>query len=401
MDEDVYREEMALRKEEITDEIAAIRIIDLFKRYKATRRGGCCDCCKCIACRCCCKCFCGKRIPQFVSVDHVWYYVEQNQLFCLLGSNGAGKTTTINILTGLVPPTHGEAYLCGYSMRTQMPQIRAVMGVCPQFDLLWNELTGFEHLVIFAGLKGIPSAKIVEEARTKLKEVELTEAANKIAGKYSGGMKRRLSVAMALIGNPKVVFLDEPTTGMDPVSRRQVWNIIERAKKGRVIVLTTHSMEEADILSDKIAIMTNGSLSCIGSALHLKNKFGTGYRITVGANASCEQQVIDYFAASLPGFIFLCIKFNLLLLWLGCRLESEPISGFMTFDIPRKLMPSLSSFFEELEEKKEELQILDVQLSMTSLEEVFLRIAKATEKRVKSKHRVSLDENSSTDDTEN
>jgi len=131
--------------------------------------------------------------------------------------------------------------------------------------------------------------------------------------------------------------------------------------------------------------MTNGSLSCIGSALHLKNKFGTGYRITVGANASCEQQVIDYFAASLP----------------GCRLESEPISGFMTFDIPRKLMPSLSSFFEELEEKKEELQILDVQLSMTSLEEVFLRIAKATEKRVKSKHRVSLDENSSTDDTEN
>lgn len=270
-------------------------------------------------------------------------------------------------------------------MRTQMPQIRAVMGVCPQFDLLWNELTGFEHLVIFAGLKGIPSAKIVEEARTKLKEVELTEAANKIAGKYSGGMKRRLSVAMALIGNPKVVFLDEPTTGMDPVSRRQVWNIIERAKKGRVIVLTTHSMEEADILSDKIAIMTNGSLSCIGSALHLKNKFGTGYRITVGANASCEQQVIDYFAASLP----------------GCRLESEPISGFMTFDIPRKLMPSLSSFFEELEEKKEELQILDVQLSMTSLEEVFLRIAKATEKRVKSKHRVSLDENSSTDDTEN
>ncbi|KAL6073552.1 ABC transporter, ATPbinding domain containing protein [Balamuthia mandrillaris] len=386
MDADVYKTEMSVRNGQ-TPETAAVRVVNLNKTYGSSRKGGCCSCCNCCACSCCCSCFCGKKVHPYTAVSNVWYYIDSNQLFCLLGPNGAGKTTTISMLTGLLPPTHGNAYIYGNSIIHQMTNIQKVMGVCPQFDVLWDELTGKEHLHIFAGLKGIPGWKNMRaEARRRLEDVSLTSARNKLTHMYSGGMKRRLSVAigsfslclslfsllllltvliiLALIGNPKIVFLDEPTTGMDPVSRRQVWNIIERAKKGRVVVLTTHSMEEADILGDTIAIMARGRLRCIGSSIRLKQKFGAGYRVTVCTEEGNEQPVIDFFTQHLEGTV----------------LESEPVSGYMTFNIPRDLSEALPDFFEELESHYDDLSISDLQLSLTTLEEVFLKIAKDAEK---------------------
>ncbi|KAF4375887.1 hypothetical protein F8388_004977 [Cannabis sativa] len=152
------------------------------------------------------------------------------------------------------------------------------------FDIQWDALSGLEHLHLFARIKGLPLSSIDSVIEKSLAEVRLTKAAKVRVGSYSGGMKRRLSVAVALIGDPKLVILDEPTTGMDPIARRHVWDIIKKAKKGRAIVLTTHSMEEAEILSDRIGIMANGRLRCIGTSVRLKSRFGTGFVININFN---------------------------------------------------------------------------------------------------------------------
>ena len=195
---------------------------------------------------------------------------EEGKLFALLGQNGAGKSTTLNILSGLSPATYGDALVYGHSLKSQIHLIREMMGICPQHDILFAELTAREHINLYAGLKGVPEAdwsSIVEE---RLDAVKLLKVADNPVGSFSGGMKRRLSVVIATIGDPKIVFLDgilaffsrvdrdsvslyfkpslEPTTGMDPVNRRYVWSFIEKFKKNRVIILTTHSMEEADVV---------------------------------------------------------------------------------------------------------------------------------------------------------
>ena len=162
---------------------------------------------------------------SFTAVNGVSYAID-GELLCMLGHNGAGKTTTINMLTGMLPITSGDAYVFGHSAKYDMDSIREIMGICPQHDILWDQLTGKEHLQLFAGLKGMNPDEIEEEANKRLEQVELLHVANVQAQAYSGGMKRRLSLAIALIGDPKVVFLDEPTTGMDPVTRRSVWNMI-------------------------------------------------------------------------------------------------------------------------------------------------------------------------------
>lgn len=158
------------------------------------------------------------------------------------------------------------------------------MGVVPQFDILWGELTAGEHMRMFCKIKGIPDEDIEQVTEDLLKDVGLSDVLNARTYSFSGGMKRRLSVAISAIGDPKIIFMDEPTTGMDPVSRRDVWTLIQKLKKNKVIILTTHAMEEADILSDRIAVVCDGKLKCVGTPLYLKNAFGDGYRI----NMVCE-----------------------------------------------------------------------------------------------------------------
>jgi ABC-type Na+ transport system ATPase subunit NatA len=184
-----------------------------------------------------------RSFGSFHAVRGNFFRVETGKLFALLGPNGAGKTTTINLLTGVLPITAGDASVCGHSLvGGGMSAIRGLMGVCPQFDILWAELTATEHLRLFAALKGLPRAEWGNTTVELLERTKLTPAGDRRSSTYSGGMKRRLSVAVALIGDPEVVYLDEPTTGMDPITRRYVWDIILEAKQGRAIVLTTHSM---------------------------------------------------------------------------------------------------------------------------------------------------------------
>ncbi|KAG2423312.1 hypothetical protein HXX76_015459 [Chlamydomonas incerta] len=364
----------------------AVEVYGLTKLYEGS--SGCCGATvKCCSCCDCCSC---EKTDDFWAIKGSWFSIEQGQLFCLLGPNGAGKTTTINCLTGAIPPTGGEAlvYEEPISNAGGLDRIRAQMGVCPQFDILWNELTGAEHLSIYGHVKGLPWRKVAEEEAALLDKVKLTYAAGQRAGAYSGGMKRRLSVAIALLGDPRIVYLDEPTTGMDPISRRYVWDIIQEAKPGRAIVLTTHSMEEADILGDRIAIMARGKLRCIGTSLRLKQRFGSGYTLAVSVTAAASGHsaypASQYGAngePSTPAVIerrvagvkrFFAER-------LGLAAPVEESKAYLVYLVDREREPQLNGFLKDLEAQRDTLGITDVQLSLTSLEEVFLNIARAAE----------------------
>lgn len=227
-----------------------------------------------------------EKIPNSLGLSKVAVHelslsVKKGQMLALLGSNGAGKTSTMKVLYGVSPLSTGEARIFGMDVRSNMKEIRRTLGVCPQFDLLFPDLTAQEHIQLFCGIKGIPHNEILEITEQRLKHMKLYNVRDQRAGQYSGGMKRRLSVILSTLGDPKCVFMDEPTTGMDPVNKRYVWSFLEEFKKDRIIVLTTHSMEEADILADKIAIMAKGRLKAVGKSIRLKNKFGNGYHISM------------------------------------------------------------------------------------------------------------------------
>ena len=207
--------------------------------------------------------------------------VKKGEMLALLGSNGAGKTSTMKILYGVSPASQGILSVFGLDVNTEMTEIRKILGVCPQFDLLFPDLTAEEHIELFAGIKGIQRDEMLKVSEQRLKHMKLWNVRHQRSGQYSGGMKRRLSVILSTLGDPMMCLYDEPTTGMDPVNKRYVWSFLEQFKVGRVVILTTHSMEEADILADKIAIMAKGRLRAIGKSIRLKNKFGDGYRISL------------------------------------------------------------------------------------------------------------------------
>jgi ATP-binding cassette subfamily A (ABC1) protein 3 len=220
--------------------------------------------------------------------------VDYKECFALLGVNGAGKTSTFRMLTGEYAPTAGEAFVGGFSVTSEMTKARKVIGYCPQFDALNELLTGRELLEMYADLKGIPRSRRTEIIDEILEEMDLMRYANIRCGTYSGGNKRKLSVAMALLGNPSVVFLDEPSAGMDPEARKKMWKVIGNIKKkNSAVVLTTHSMEEAETLCDRIAIMVAGRLRCLGTATRIKNNFGSGYELEIKVVIPTEIEIAE------------------------------------------------------------------------------------------------------------
>lgn len=199
------------------------------------------------------------------------------ECFGLLGVNGAGKTSTFKMLTGDEIISSGNAYVQGLSMKNKMNDIYTRIGYCPQFDALLDVLTGRQTLRIFCLLRGIPSSQIRFVSEDLAKSFEFSKHLDKQTRHYSGGNKRKLSAALALMGSPPVAYMDEPTTGMDPAARRSLWNMVCRVRDlGKSIVLTSHSMEECEALCTRLAIMVNGELKCIGSTQHLKNKYSKG-----------------------------------------------------------------------------------------------------------------------------
>ena len=207
------------------------------------------------------------------------------------------------MLTGLFQATSGDAEMYGFSLKHDMREIRKLIGVCPQHDILFDKLTVKEHLELFGAIKGMSdSCTLDAEVASKIEDVGLEDKADTISEHLSGGMKRRLSLAIALMGNPKIIFLDEPTSGMDPQARRQVWELLERARGDKIIVLTTHFMDEADILGDRIAVMSHGRLQCVGSSLFLKSRFGLGYHLVLHAD-HVSSQVAQMDTAALDDLI--------------------------------------------------------------------------------------------------
>jgi ABC-2 type transport system ATP-binding protein len=213
-----------------------------------------------------------KRFGDFTAVDALSFSVEHGEIFGLLGPNGAGKSTLIRMLTTLVPPTAGTARVNGFDIVRQPNDVRQSIGVIPQAMTSDLELSAVENLSIFAKLYGIPREKRKRTIQQLLAEVDLTQWADKPVKMFSGGMRRRLEIARGLVHEPKIFFLDEPTTGLDPVSRVAVWNMLARLKHERdlTILVTTHYMDEADKLCDRVAIVDHGKLAALDSPLKLK-----------------------------------------------------------------------------------------------------------------------------------
>jgi ABC-2 type transport system ATP-binding protein len=213
-----------------------------------------------------------KRFGEFVAVDALNFAVEQGEVFGLLGPNGAGKSTLIRMLTTLLPPSSGTARVNGFDIVRAANDVRQSIGVIPQAMTSDMDLTAWENMSIFAKLYGIPREKRLRTIKQLLKEVDLEKWADKPVKMFSGGMRRRLEIARGLVHEPKTFFLDEPTTGLDPVSRVAVWEMLSHLKQERdlTILLTTHYMDEADKLCDRIAIIDQGKLVALDSPLKLK-----------------------------------------------------------------------------------------------------------------------------------
>ncbi|RHY02314.1 hypothetical protein DYB25_008542 [Aphanomyces astaci] len=277
-----------------------------------------------------------------VAVNGVDLTMYQDQITCLLGHNGAGKTTLISILTGMIPTTTGNAFFGGHSILDDMNAIRQSLGMCPQHDVLYADMTVQEHLVFYG---------------RKIAEVGLTEKRHVFTASLSGGMKRKLSVAIALLGDSKLVFLDEPTSGMDP-------ELILNNRMNRVIVLTTHFMDEADILGDRIAIMAEGKLRCCGSSLYLKSKFGAGYTLTIAKSSNSTLDLVAFIQKHIPSAAVL-----------------SNVGSEISFQLAIESSPIFPTMFQELEEptRQSELQISSFGVSVTTLEEVFIKVAEISD----------------------
>ena len=216
-----------------------------------------------------------KKYKDVTAVDALNLTVRQGELLSLLGVNGAGKTTTIKMLTGLTKPTSGDAFLNGKSILTDSAAVKAMIAVSPQETAVAPNLTVRENLELMAGVHGFNK----DEAKDKVTELcgrfDLGEVANKKAGKLSGGWQRRLSIAMALVSGPQILFLDEPTLGLDVLARGELWDMIRSLKGKLTVILTTHYMEEAEALSDRVAIMKSGRLLLTGTPAQIKRLAGT------------------------------------------------------------------------------------------------------------------------------
>lgn len=301
--------------------------------------------------------------PEKFAVRGLSLALPPGECFGMLGPNGAGKTSFISMMIGLTKPTSGTAYVQGLDIRTHMDGIYTSMGVCPQHDLLWETLTGREHLLFYGRLKNLKGSALTQAVEESLKSVNLFYGgvADKQAGKYSGGMKRRLSVAISLIGDPKVVYMDEPSTGLDPASRNNLWNVVKHAKQDCAIILTTHSMEEAEVLCDRLGIFVDGSLQCIGNPKELKARYGGSYVFTMTTPSTYEEEVENMVQRLSPG-----------------AKRIYQISGTQKFELPKHEV-KIADVFQAVENAKSRFTVHAWGLADTTLEDVFIKVARSAQ----------------------
>ncbi|KAK3266229.1 hypothetical protein CYMTET_25133, partial [Cymbomonas tetramitiformis] len=303
-----------------------------------------------------------------LAVNDVTLDIHRGYVTGLLGHNGAGKTTLISILTGLLEPTSGTVCINGHSISSGMGAIRRSLGLCPQYDILWPEITVKEHLELFAHFKGISAGSVPALVARSVQQVALQGKLHTQAQDLSGGQRRKLSLAIAFLGEPSVVFLDEPTSGMDPCSRRFTWDVIRRNQAGRVVVLTTHFMDEADLLCTQIAIMAAGRVVANGSPLELKSRYGHGYTLTVVPRVDGEPGAavdLEAFTAAIAGVVRAHVPECRLL---GCAGRE------IRMQLPLAAAPCFPQMLRALEAAKPHLPLGAFGISMGTMEEVFLRV---------------------------
>ncbi|CAI9718098.1 ATP-binding cassette sub-family A member 2-like isoform X2 [Octopus vulgaris] len=356
-----YRFFIKSRPSDVANKLPQDEDVDVASERKRILRGSACNDALCL--KNLTKMYVTRKLGKHLAVDHLCLGVPTGECFGLLGVNGAGKTTTFKMLTGDIAPTNGDAELHRFSILKDLSKVRQNIGYCPQFDSLYDELSAREHLQFYARLRGIPPKDEAIVVNQALKKLALTEFADKASGTYSGGNKRKLSTAIALIGNPPVIFMDEPTTGMDPYSRRFLWNlIIDLVKSGRSVILTSHSMEECEALCTRLAIMVNGSFKCLGSTQHLKNKYGDGYTFVIrirGPNYERNCVNVKHFIdKNFP----------------NAKIKEQHIN-MLQYEIKSKTI-SLAYIFSKLEDAQRDFQIEDYSVSQNTLDNVFINFVK-------------------------
>ncbi|NXE01436.1 ABCA9 protein, partial [Chaetorhynchus papuensis] len=285
--------------------------------------------------------------------------IYEGQITALLGHSGAGKTTLLNVLSGLSFPSEGSATIYNYRLSEMgdREEIRGMIGICPQFNTQFEVLTVKENLKTFAEIKGINSKEVEREVQNLLELLDISNIQDTQAEKLSGGQKRKLSIGIAMLGNPQVLLLDEPTAGLDPLSRHQVWSLLREQQAGRVILFSTQFMDEADILADRKAFISHGRLKCVGSSLFLKKKWGICYHLRIHVSESCDlENVTSLVKGHIPNAMF---------------------SGHRQYELRYKLpLENVNKFpdlFSSLDSCSEQ-GIINYGVSMTTLEDVFLRL---------------------------
>ena len=297
------------------------------------------------------------------AVQGVTFAAFPGEITTLLGHNGAGKTTTMSVLTGLYSPTAGEATVGGHSIRGGMGIVRKSLGLCPQHNMLFEDLTVREHLVFFGMLKGMSKSAAEADSTKYISMLNLQPKKNVIVTSLSGGMKRKVNLGIALIGDSKVVMLDEPTSGMDPEARRGMWDLLTSLKKDRTILLTTHFMEEADVLGDRIAIMARGRVQCYGSPFFLKQRLGSGYSLHLTKGPGWQgQEVVQLVQGRVPGA--------------SLTQESKEEAVML---LPASCSALLPDMLEVLEDVQQKLGVEGIGLTITTMDDVFLKIGEMTE----------------------
>lgn len=299
----------------------------------------------------------GGKAEVFKAVDGLNLDLFEGEIFCLLGHNGAGKSTTIAMLTDLISIDEGDATIFGASVRSQREQVMRSMGVCLQQNILLDELTVEEHMRLFAAIRSVAPSDIESSVTDLLTSVNLNAHRSQLSLTLSGGQKRRLCTAMAFLGDPKIVFLDEPTTGLDPSARRSLWTFLKQRRSGRVIVLTTHFMDEADLLADRKGIIVDGRLAVCGSSPFLKNKFGLGYNLSLSlksalSSSACEERLLDLVRSVIP------------------EAASKETSGDHTISLPITSLPRIPGLLDTLDTQGKQFGLESYGLNTTTLEQV-------------------------------
>ncbi|XP_032298475.1 ATP-binding cassette sub-family A member 13 [Coturnix japonica] len=299
---------------------------------------------------------------------------HKGQITALLGPNGAGKTTVISLLTGLYPPSSGTILINGKDIQTDLAAIRSELGVCPQYDVLFNILTVREHLLLYGSVKapGWTNEQLNQQVSSALEDVDLSQHQYKPVGALSGGMKRRLSIAISFIGNSKTVVLDEPTSGVDPCSRRSIWDVLLKYKAGCTLIFTTHHLDEAEVLSDRIAILQQGQLRCYGSPSYLRETYGQGHSLTLIKKPSVFEIQDPKHVVQVTSLVQTHIPEAFL---------KENSGTELTYVVPERAdKTSFKGLFQALDQSLHHLHVAGYGISDTTLEEVFLKLLQDSEK---------------------